>query len=191
MPLICRSKIRNIIMNFLYNLFINLYVLAIRIAGLSNKKAAEWIRGRKGLFEKLSEKISSEDKIIWMHCASAGELEQGKPVIEALKKNYPSHKILLTLFSPSGYAAAIKYQHADFVSYLPADTRSNAKRFFDIVKPELVIFVKYEYWFHHLSLVAFHHVPLLLVSAIFRKDQVFFRGYGKFIKQILFLFRKI
>ncbi|MGZ5222296.1 MAG: 3-deoxy-D-manno-octulosonic acid transferase [Chitinophagaceae bacterium] len=128
---------------------------------------------------------------MWIHCASAGELEQGKPVIEALKNNFPSHKILLSLFSPSGYAVAIKYQLADIVTYLPADTRSNAKRIFDIIKPELVIFVKYEYWFHHLSVVAFHHVPLLLVSAIFRKEQIFFRGYGKFFIQILFLFRKI
>src|SRR5688572_20528180 len=120
-------------MILLYNLFIQLYILGIRIAGIWNKKAAEWISGRKGLFEKLSTKISNDDKIIWVHCASAGELEQGKPVIEALKKEYPSHKILLTVFSPSGYGVALKYQHADFVSYLPADTRTNAKRFFEIV----------------------------------------------------------
>lgn len=178
-------------MIFLYNLFINAYILGIRIAGLWNKKASEWISGRKELFENLSEKISGEDKIIWIHCASAGELEQAKPVIESLKKEYPDHKILLSLFSPSGYAVGMKYKHADIVTYLPADTRTNAKRFFHIVQPQLVIFVKYEYWYHHLSIVAFHHVPLLLISAIFRQEQIFFKTYGQFFKQILFLFRKI
>lgn len=135
--------------------------------------------------------LHPDDQIIWMHCASAGEFEQGKPLIEELKRIYPSHKMLVSFFSPSGYAAGKKYSHADFITYLPADTGSNAKQFVELVKPQLVIFVKYEYWYHHLSAAAFHHIPLLMVSSIFRKDQVFFKWYGKFYRQLLFLFRQI
>jgi 3-deoxy-D-manno-octulosonic-acid transferase len=165
--------------------------LGIRIASAWNPKAKEWINGRKNLFEELQKKIKPRDKVIWFHCASAGEFEQGKPVIEELKSVYPSHKILVSFFSPSGYNAARKYQYADIITYLPLDTNKNAKRFVELIKPELVVFVKYEYWYHHLYAVAFHNIPLIMVSAIFRKDQLFFRPYGKFYKQILFLFRQI
>lgn len=165
--------------------------MAIRLAALWNKKAAAWVQGRKGIFEMLEKTFSKNDKPIWMHCSSAGEFEQGKPVIEALKKTYPQKKILVTFFSPSGYAVAKNYAHADVVTYLPLDTKKNADRFFKIVKPELAIFVKYEFWYHHLSIAAFHHVPVLLISAVFREDQVFFRWYGRFFKQMLFLFRHI
>jgi 3-deoxy-D-manno-octulosonic-acid transferase len=175
----------------IYNFFIRLYVLGIRIVSSWNPKAKEWVDGRKNLFEELEKKINPGDKIAWFHCASAGEFEQGKPVIEEFKKIYPSHKILVSFFSPSGYNAAKKYQHADIFTYLPLDTKKNAKRFVELLKPELVVFVKYEYWYHHLSEVAFRHIPLIMVSAIFRKDQLFFKWYGKFYKQILFLFRQI
>lgn len=178
-------------MLLIYNLFIRLYALGIRIASSWNPKAKEWINGRKNLFEDLQAKITPGDKIIWFHCASAGEFEQGKPVIEELKRSYPSHKILVSFFSPSGYGAAKKYQHADAIAYLPLDTKKNAKRFVELVKPELAVFVKYEYWYHHLSAVAFHHIPLVMVSAIFRKEQLFFKWYGKFYKQMLFSFRQI
>ena len=126
-----------------------------------------------------------------MHCSSAGEFEQGKPMVEALKKEYPAHKILVSFFSPSGFSVAQHYQFADYIVYLPLDTRRNADRFLKAVKPELVIFVKYEFWYHHLSAAAFHHIPLLLISATFRKEQVFFKPYGRFFKQMLFLFRHI
>jgi len=175
----------------IYNFFIRLYVSGIRIASLGNQKAKEWIEGRKNWFEVLNKKINPDEKIVWFHCASAGEFEQGKPVIEELKRVYPSHKILVSFFSPSGYNAAKNYPHADIITYLPRDTRKNAKLFVELVKPELVVFVKYEYWYHHLSAIAFHHIPLIMVSAIFRKEQLFFKWYGKFYKQILFLFRKI
>lgn len=178
-------------MLLLYNVFIQLYFLAIRAASLWNKKAAAWVKGRKKVFEPLQKNLSENDKTIWIHCSSAGEFEQGKPVIEALKKTYPQKKILVSFFSSSGYAVAKNYAHADVVTYLPLDTRKNAKRFFQLVNPELVIFVKYEFWHHHLSVAAFHHVPILLISAVFRKDQVFFNRYGKFFKQILFFFRHI
>lgn len=176
---------------FFYNIFIQLYLLGIKVAALRNKKAKEWIRGRKNWQEELKQKINPADKIIWMHCASAGEFEQGKPLIEEIKQIYPDHKVVVSFFSPSGYNAGKKYVHADFITYLPADTRSNAKRFIELVKPELVIFVKYEYWYHHLSVAAFHHIPVLIVSAIFRKEQLFFKWYGKFYRQMLFLFRQI
>jgi 3-deoxy-D-manno-octulosonic-acid transferase len=161
------------------------------MASLWNPKAKEWITGRKNLFQTLRSKINSGDKIIWFHCASAGEFEQGKPVIEEMKRVYSSHKIVVSFFSPSGYRAAKKYQHADVITYLPADTRKNAKHFVDLIKPELVVFVKYDYWYHHLSALAFHHIPLIMVSAIFRREQLFFKWYGNFYKQMLFLFRQI
>src|SRR5215216_3493192 len=176
---------------FFYTLFVHIYVFIIRITALWNKKASEWINGRKNIFDVLEKKISQDDKIIWVHCASAGELEQGKPLIEQLKNQYPAYKILVSFFSPSGFAVAKKYDHADMICYLPADTRKNANHFIALVKPELVIFVKYEFWYHHLAAVTFHHIPLLLVSAIFREGQAFFKWYGKFYRQILFLFRHI
>jgi 3-deoxy-D-manno-octulosonic-acid transferase len=175
----------------LYNIFIRLYFLAILLASFWNKKAKEWLDGRKNVFTALGQQLSGKEKIIWVHCSSAGEFEQGKPIIERLKLQYPEHKILLSFFSPSGYKVAAKYKHADIVTYLPLDTRQNAKRFISLINPELVIFVKYEFWYHHLSATAFRHIPVLLVSAVFRKDQAFFKRYGKFYRQILYLFRHI
>jgi 3-deoxy-D-manno-octulosonic-acid transferase len=175
----------------LYTIFIRLYYLGISLASLWNKKAKAWIRGRRGLFAELEKKISPSDKIIWMHCSSAGEFEQGKPILEQLRKKYASHKILVSFFSPSGYTVATNYKNADIITYLPLDTRQNATRFIQLVNPELVIFVKYEFWYHHLSAAAFRHIPLLLVSAVFRKEQSFFKWYGTFYKQLLFLFRHI
>jgi 3-deoxy-D-manno-octulosonic-acid transferase len=175
----------------IYSLIIRVYILGIRIASLWNPKAKQWVSGRKNVFEQLEKEIRTGDKLVWFHCASAGEFEQGKPVIEELKRQYPSHKVLVSFFSPSGFNAAQKYHHADIVTYLPSDTRKNAKRFVELVHPELVVFVKYEYWYHHLSAIAFKHIPLLMVSAIFREDQLFFKGYGRFYKRLLFLFRQI
>ena len=178
-------------MLILYNIIIRLYGFAIRLASLWNAKARRWIDGRKDLFENLEKKIKTGDKIIWVHCSSAGEFEQGKPVIEKLKHEYTDHKILLSFFSPSGLIAAKNYPGADIITYLPADTKKNAERFIQTAKPELVIFVKYEFWYRHLAAAAYHHIPLLLVSAVFRKEQVFFKWYGKFYRRILFLFRQI
>lgn len=175
----------------LYNAFIQIYFNAIRLASFWNKKAAAWVEGRKNVFAHLQKNISGNDKIIWMHCSSAGEFEQGKPMIEALKKTYPQKKVLVTFFSPSGFSVAKNYFHADLVTYLPLDTPKQADHFFNLVKPELVIFVKYEYWYHHLSVAAFHRVPILLISAAFRPDQIFFKPSGRFFKRMLFLFRYI
>ena len=178
-------------MLLLYNLFIRIYFIGIRLAAIGNQKAAKWIEGRRNVFKELEKNISSSDEVIWIHCSSAGEFEQGKPVIEALKKEYSSYKVLVSFFSPSGYGVATNYQHADFITYLPLDTKENAERFLKIVHPTLVIFVKYEFWYHHLAAAAFHHIPVLLVSATFRENQVFFKGYSGFFRQMLFLFRHI
>lgn len=175
----------------LYNAFVQIYLLGIRMAARWNKKAAAWLHGRKDVFVQLQQTIGKGGKVVWMHCSSAGEFEQGKPVIEALKAAYPHQKILLTFFSPSGYAGAKTYPHADVIAYLPLDTKENAQRFYKLVQPELIIFVKYEFWYHHLSVAAFHQVPILLISAVFRKEQVFFKWYGSFYRQMLFLFRHI
>ena len=129
--------------------------------------------------------MSPDDSYLWMHCASAGEFEQGKPVLEALKAQYPHYKVLVTFFSPSGYQSGKKYKGADLISYLPLDTKRNAEKFLRLVNPKLVIFIKYEYWYHHLKAVADRKIPLLLVSSIFRKNQVFFKSYGGFYRNIL------
>ncbi|MBD0331669.1 MAG: hypothetical protein ICV66_03360, partial [Chitinophagaceae bacterium] len=162
----------------LYNIFIRIYVIAIQIAALWNSKATQWVKGRKDLFEQLQQKISKEDSIIWMHCSSAGEFEQGKPVLEQLKEYFPACKILVTFFSPSGFAAGEKYPFADYISYLPADTKTNARRLLEIANPKLAIFVKYEYWYYHLKTIRERNIPLLMISSIFRKKQIFFKWYG-------------
>lgn len=178
-------------MKLLYNLFIGIYRILVAFVALWNKKAQEWTRGQKTLFAVLEQRIDPTDSYIWMHCASAGEFEQGKPVLEALKKQYPHYKVLVTFFSPSGYQSGKKYKGADLISYLPLDTKRNAEKFLRLVNPRLVIFVKYEYWYHHLKGVADRNIPLLLVSSIFRKSQVFFKGYGGFYRDILKLYHWI
>ncbi|MDQ3843290.1 MAG: 3-deoxy-D-manno-octulosonic acid transferase [Bacteroidota bacterium] len=179
-------------MILIYNLFIRFYFTIAKIgAATGNKKAQEWIAGRRHLFQELKNNIQPSEHYIWIHCASAGELEQGKPVIEALKKTYPNHKILISFFSPSGYKAGKKYAVADLISYLPLDTKQNAKHFIETVQPKLVVFVKYEYWYHHLKTVRQNNIPLVLISAIFRKEQVFFKWYGLFYRNILHLFSYI
>jgi 3-deoxy-D-manno-octulosonic-acid transferase len=166
-------------------------VLAVRLASLRNKKAKEWLHGRKNIYRELQGNIRDTDRIIWMHCSSAGEFEQGKPIIAALKKLYPTHKIVVSFFSPSGYQVANKTAVADYITYLPVDTRANAKQFISILHPELIIFVKYEFWLHHLSEAASRHIPILLVSAVFRKDQAFFKWYGQFYRKVLLLFQHL
>ena len=156
-----------------------------------NGKARQWVEGRRNWQQKLRSQLSTNDRIIWMHCSSAGEFEQGKPIIEELKNRYPQHRVLVTFFSPSGYNTAGKYPHADITSYLPLDTQRNAESFMELVKPELVIFIKYEFWYYHLHAAAHRHIPILLASAVFREDQVFFKPIGRFFRRMLFLFRHI
>jgi 3-deoxy-D-manno-octulosonic-acid transferase len=172
-------------MNLLYNLAVSAYIAAINIASLFDPKADKWVKGRKGLITNIKSCIAPNENIIWFHCASLGEFEQGRPVIEAFKKKFPDFKILLTFFSPSGYEIRKNYSGADWVFYLPADTPKNAKAFVNAVNPKLAIFVKYEFWHNYISELHERQIPLLLISAKFRKDQPFFKFYGSFFRKIL------
>ena len=171
-----------------YNIFLFLYRTGIGIASLWNDKARLWIEGRKNSLKKLAGDVTIDTPIIWVHCSSLGEFEQGRPVIEKLKTNYPDSRILLTFFSPSGYEIRKDYKDADWVYYLPLDSKTNAKRFFDIVNPSLVAFVKYDYWYYYLAECKKREVPLLLVSGVFRKDQPFFKWYGHLHRKMLSCF---
>jgi 3-deoxy-D-manno-octulosonic-acid transferase len=178
-------------MRFLYNLGIQIYVLAACFLSPFNEKARLWIKGRKNWKALLKDKIITGDKYIWIHCASLGEFEQGRPVIEALRKTIPGVKIILTFFSPSGYEVRKNYQGADHVCYLPADTPGNAKTFVSIVNPVIVIFVKYEFWINYLMTINNKKIPLYLISGIFRPGQHFFKWYGAFFRKILYSFTHI
>ena len=139
----------------------------------------------------LQQHIKATDRVIWMHCASLGEFEQGRPLLEALRPHYPSHKILLTFFSPSGYEVQKNYKGADWVCYLPLDGPRTAKRFLALTHPELVIFVKYEFWFFYLKKIFYQKIPLILVSALFREDMNFFKWYGSLSRKMLARFQHI
>lgn len=165
-------------MTILYLLGIRIFYILVLIASPFNSKAKLWLQGRKRIFTSLKSAIKANDKIFWIHCASLGEFEQGRPLIEALKSEYPQHKILLTFYSPSGYEIRKNYEHADYVYYLPLDTPLNAKRFVEIVKPQAVFFVKYEFWYFILREIHKKNIPLYLVSGIFRKNQRFFKPGG-------------
>lgn len=178
-------------MTFLYSIGIGMYYLGILIASLFSKKARLWITGRKNIFNLIEEKVSPSDKIYWFHSASLGEFEQGRPVMEAIKKNDPSIKICLTFFSPSGYEIRKNYEHADYIFYLPLDTKRNAARFIKLVNPQKAFFIKYEYWYHYLDQLNRQNIPAYLISAYFRHNQIFFRWYGKWFLKILFKFTHI
>jgi 3-deoxy-D-manno-octulosonic-acid transferase len=175
----------------LYNIFISLFKIGISITGIWNTKAKQWVRGRKNIWKELEQKISKNDHIIWIHSSSVGEFEQAKPLIEELKKEYPAYKILASFFSPSGYHASKNYKHADYIFYLPIDTAGNARRFIQTVDPRLVVFVKYDFWYHYLQTIHNNKIPLLLISAVFNKRQVFFKWYGALYKKILFFFSQV
>lgn len=173
-------------MKILYQLFVFLYPKAAWLLGWKNEKAKKWVKGRRGIFKSLSTYFFQQKApVIWVHAASLGEFEQGRPIIEAIKKSYPQYKILLTFFSPSGYEVRKNYPLADHISYLPMDSARNANRFFNIVQPSLILFIKYEFWHYYCKEAAERKIPLLLVSGIFRADQIFFQWYGGFYRQIL------
>jgi 3-deoxy-D-manno-octulosonic-acid transferase len=175
-----------------YILLVRLYPFAAKIISPFNVKARLWTRGRKNIFEVIEQKLSG-DKMprIWFHCSSLGEFEQGKPIIEKLKKIYPAYRIVLTFFSPSGYEHEKNYKYADHIFYMPIDSKENARQFYDLVQPALVIFIKYEFWYYYLHEAKKRNVPLLLVSAIFRVGQPFFKWYGDFHKQMLSCFTHV
>lgn len=174
-----------------YNIVIWLMVFGMKVLALFDRKAAAGVAGRKDIFSRLADAVGTDTRIVWIHCASLGEFEQGRPIIEAIKAERPEYKIMLTFFSPSGYEIRKDYPGADYVFYLPLDTANNAGRFVGIVRPEIAIFIKYEFWLNYLCRLREVKCRTFIVSAIFRKDSVFFRWYGKIFRKALRGFEKL
>ena len=172
-------------MLFLYNLVIYIASFFLKIIALFSPKIKLFTEGRKNVFAILEEKIKPTDKTIWFHSASLGEYEQGLPVIEKIKEKYPSHKIIVTFFSPSGYEVRKNNTVADVTVYLPLDTKSNAKKFLRLAHPEKAFFIKYEFWLNYLNELKKNEVPTYLISGIFRDSQMFFKWYGGFYRKAL------
>jgi len=172
-------------MNRLYSILILGVGFGLKIIALFNKKIRLFVDGRKETFSILQNSISKSDSVIWVHCASLGEFEQGRPIIEKLKEQFPSKKIVITFFSPSGYEVRKNYNIADVVCYLPLDTEQNAKKFLDVIHPELAIFVKYEFWPNILKELNERNIEAVLISGIFRENQVFFKWYGAWMRKSL------
>lgn len=172
-------------MLFLYNLVISIAAFFLKIVALFSPKIKLFVDGRKNVFSILQEKIKPTDKTIWFHSASLGEYEQGLPVIEKIKEKYPSHKIIVTFFSPSGYEVRKNNTVADVTIYLPLDTKSNAKKFLKLAHPELAFFIKYEFWLNYLKELENSKTPTYLISGIFRDNQMFFKWYGGFYRKAL------
>lgn len=170
-------------MNILYNLFISLYGSGISVVSRFNPKARLWISGRKGWKERIKQSISPDDRIIWIHCSSLGEFEQGRPVMEKIRKEFPQHKIALSFFSPSGYEIRKDYRGADYIFYLPLDTPKNAKRLIKLLHPEVLILVKYEYWYNLLKRLQKKKTPVIVISAVIREDHIFFRPFGSWFRK--------
>ncbi len=172
-------------MFFLYNLFVQIASFGIKIVAFFSPKIKLFVDGRKNVFNILSSKINSNDKSIWFHAASLGEYEQGLPVIEKIKKKFPNHKIVVSFFSPSGYEVRKNNSVADATVYLPLDTKSNAKKFIKAINPEMVFFIKYEYWPNYLNELKNANIKTFLISGIFRENQAFFKWYGGFYRNAL------
>ena len=175
----------------IYNLGIHIYQLGIRLAGLFSDKPAKMVKGHREAYDLLKSKIDRNARYIWFHAASLGEFEQGRPLIERIRQEYPQYKILQTFFSPSGYEVRKNYEGADIVCYLPMDTPGNAKKFINLVNPCMVFFVKYEFWKNYLNILYNKGVPVYSVSSIFRPNQIFFRWYGKGYQQVLRTFEQL
>ncbi|MFN3316220.1 MAG: 3-deoxy-D-manno-octulosonic acid transferase, partial [Raineya sp.] len=176
---------------FIYNLLTKSYHWAICIAAIWNKKARLWVAGRKNVFAILQEKIEKEKEKVWFHCASLGEFEQARPVLESFRQSYPDFQILLTFFSPSGYEVRKNYPHADIICYLPEDNRRNARKFLEIVNPTMICWTKYEFWYHYLHQAHQKNIPVVLFSAIFRENQLFFHKSIRLYKDMLHFFQYI
>lgn len=172
-------------MGIVYNFLISVFGGLLPVIGLFSNKLKLFANGRKATFSKLKSEISEEDQVIWFHCASLGEYEQGVPVMEELKKKYPEYKLLVTFFSPSGYEIKKNSTLADVILYLPIDTLANAKRFIQHVQPKLAVFVKYEFWPNFLKVLKSNKIPIVFISATFREDQAFFKWYGGFMRRAL------
>jgi 3-deoxy-D-manno-octulosonic-acid transferase len=183
-----------------YHVFLWLYKIGIRLIAPWNRKARLWLEGRKGLIERMGAEMNgivgkagqkgktaadNNGPVIWMHCSSLGEFEQGRPVLEGLRKESPGCRIVLTFFSPSGFETKKDYKGADHIFYLPLDSPKNARQFVNLVKPDLVLWVKYDYWYYFLAELKKRSIPLLLISGVFRPDQPFFHWYGRLHRYML------
>lgn len=163
----------------IYNIVIYFVLWGIAIASLFNEKVRKMWRGEREAFKILKQKVDPNAKYIWFHAASLGEFEQGRPLMERIRKDYPQYKILLTFYSPSGYEVRKNYEGADIICYMPVDTRLNAIRFLRLVRPVMAFFIKYEFWSNFLHILKHRNIPTFSVSSIFREDQVFFKWYGR------------
>ena len=170
----------------LYKLFLFLYPKIASILAIFNQKANDWCIGQKQVWKEVQKaKIKIDQPIVWIHAASYGEFEQGLPIIESIRAKYPSYKIWLTFFSPSGYLHRKNDPSVDVVTYLPLDGPNAAEQFIETIKPSLIVFIKYEFWYYYLKVAKEKSIPTILVAAIFRADQIFFKWYGGFYKKIL------
>lgn len=169
----------------MYNLVIYIYLLGVAIASRWNEKIRKMWKGEREAFSILRSQVVPSAKYLWFHAASLGEFEQGRPIMERLRKSHPEYKILLTFFSPSGYEVRKNYEGADIVCYLPLDTPLNVNRFFRLVHPEMAFFIKYEFWWNYMTYMKRHGIPVYSVSSIFRPQQVFFRWYGYSYRRVL------
>ncbi|MBE6271949.1 MAG: 3-deoxy-D-manno-octulosonic acid transferase [Prevotella ruminicola] len=169
----------------MYNLVIYMYLLGVAIYSCFNEKVRKMWRGEREAFKILREKVDPNAKYVWFHAASLGEFEQGRPLMEQLRKEHPEYKILLTFFSPSGYEVRKNYEGADIITYLPLDTITNARRFLRTVRPVMAFFIKYEFWYNYLHILKHRGVPVYSVSSIFRPEQVFFKWYGRQYGRVL------
>ena len=169
----------------IYNLIIYLYLLGVAIYSRFNEKVRKMWHGEREAFRILKEKVDPEAQYVWFHAASLGEFEQGRPLMEQLRKDHLEYKILLTFFSPSGYEVRKNYEGADIITYLPLDTITNARRFLRLVRPVKAFFIKYEFWYNYLHILKHRNVPVYSVSSIFRPDQVFFKWYGRQYGRVL------
>ena len=163
----------------MYNLIIYLYLLGVAVYSRFNEKVKKMWRGERDAFRILREQVEPDARYVWFHAASLGEFEQGRPLMEQLRRDHPELKILLTFFSPSGYEVRKNYEGADIICYLPLDTIRNARRFLRLIRPEMAFFIKYEFWYNYLHILKHRGVPVYSVSSIFREGQVFFRWYGR------------
>ena len=174
----------------IYNIVIYFVLLGIAIASLFNEKVRKMWRGEREAFKILKQKVDPNAKYIWFHAASLGEFEQGRPLMERIRKDYPQYKILLTFYSPSGYEVRKNYEGADIICYMPVDTRLNAIRFLRLVRPVMAFFIKYEFWSNFLHILKHRNIPTYSVSSIFREDQVFFKWYGRSYANVLKCFTR-
>ena len=164
--------------------------LGVAIAAIFDHKVRLMWRGERAAFKTLKQKVDPNAKYVWVHAASLGEFEQGRPIIERIRLEHPEYKILLTFFSPSGYQVRKNYQGADIITYLPIDTVTNARRFLRTIRPVMAFFIKYEFWYNYLHILKHRGVPTYSVSSIFRPDQIFFRWYGRAYSRVLKCFTK-